>query len=136
MDEDVLASAIAVSTAVMTFWEKVMVVGGELLDLDHSFGGETEEEEHQAKSPRYVHPRQLCEDSLFGQMLKAPEALLAPQTAEARFFRKRVRFRYRVFLELVKYARNEEWFVEAEADVAGRKTIPDEYKVSSKSESY
>ena len=131
MDEDVLASAIAVSTAVMTFWEKVMVVGGELLDLDHSFGGETEEEEHQAKSPRYVHPRQLCEDSLFGQMLKAPEVLLAPQTAEAKLFRKRFRLPYQVFLELVKCARNGEWFVEAETEVTGRRTIPVEYKVSS-----
>ena len=69
----------------MTFWEKVMVAGGELFDLDQSSGGETEEEEHQVKRPRNVHPRQLCEDSLFGQMmLKAREALLAPQTAEAK----------------------------------------------------
>ena len=91
MDEDVLASAIAASTAVITFWENVVVVGGELFDLDQSSGGQTEEEEHQVKRPRNVHPRQLCEDSLFGQMLKAPEALLAPQTAEAKLFRRRFR---------------------------------------------
>ena len=134
MDEDVLASAIAASTAVITFWENVMVAEGELFDLDQSSGGETEEEEHQVKRPRNVHPRQLCEDSLFGQMLKAPEALLAPQTAEAKLFRKRFRLPYQVFLELVKCGRNGEGFVEAETDVAGRRTIPVEYKVSSKLE--
>ena len=74
-----------------------MVVGEELLDLDQSSGGETEEEEHQVKRPRNVHPRQLCEDSLFGQMLKAPEALLAPQTAEAKLLRKRLRLPYKSF---------------------------------------
>ena len=134
MDEDVLASAIAASTAVITFWENVMVAGGELFDLDQSSGGETEEEEHQVKRPRNVHPRQLCEDSLFGQMLKAPEALLAPQTAEAKLFRKRFRLPYQVFLELVKCARNGEWFVEAETDVAGCRTILVEYTMSSKLE--
>ena len=36
MDEDVLASAIAASTAVITFWENCMVAGGELLDLDQT----------------------------------------------------------------------------------------------------
>ena len=67
-------------------------------------------------------------------MLKSPEALLAPQTAEAKLFRKRFRLPYQVFLELVKCARNGEWFVEAETDLAGRRTIPVEYKVSSKLE--
>ena len=133
MDE-VLASAIAASTAVITFWEKLTVVGGELLDLDQPSLGETEEEH-----PRNVNPRQLCEDSLFGQMLKSPEALLAPQTAEAKLFRKRFRLPYQVFLELVKCVRNGEWFV-VRGSGGGHRGLQDhilvEYKVKSKLEAW
>ena len=60
----------------------------------------TEEEKSKVDRPRNAYPRQLCEDSPFGQMLKAPEALAAPQTTEAELFRKRFRLPYQVFLEL------------------------------------
>ena len=81
--------------------------------------------------PRRVYFRPDYSQSAWAIMLEAKEELSNPSSRQSKSFRRRFRLPYPVFLHLVGLVRERRWFPMRTEDVAGRKCIPLELKVSS-----
>ena len=94
-------------------------------------GAAEAQEEERAINCRRVYLRPDYSQSAWAIMLQQEEELGNPSSRKAKSFRRRFRLPYPVFLHLVSIVRERRWFPTRKEDVAGRKCIPLELKVSS-----
>ena len=80
------------------------------------------------KRPRHLQVRPEYDSSQWAEMLR-DSTLQDHKSRAAKLFRRRFRVPYRFFIEIVRLAKDAEWFTSEEHDASGREYIPVELKV-------